>query len=101
VFGSVLAPLYGVMMADFYLIKKQQVETAELYSMSPKGRFYYDGGWNKVGISALVISGVISVGWELCTQLLHVLPDNNFGWLIGAVVGAVLYVAMMRAARRT
>src|ERR1700761_6018595 len=101
VFGAVLAPPYGVMMADFYLIKKQQVETAQLYSMSPQGRFYYDGGWNKVGISALVISGVISVGWELCTQLLHVLPDNNFGWLIGAVAGAVLYVAMMRAARRT
>jgi NCS1 family nucleobase:cation symporter-1 len=101
VFGSVLAPLYGVMMADFYLIKKQQVETAELYSMSPQGRFYYDGGWNKVGIAALVIAGIISVGWELCTQLLHVLPDNNFGWLIGAMVGAVLYVTMMRAAHRT
>ena len=100
VFGSVLAPLYGVMMADFYLIKKQQVETAELYSMSPTGRFYYDGGWNKVGVAALVISGIISVGWELCTQLLHVLPANNFGWVIGAVVGAVLYVVMMRAARR-
>ena len=101
VFGSILAPLYGVMMADFYLIKKQQVETAELYSMSPQGRFYYDGGWNKVGIAALVIAGIISVGWELCTQLLHVLPDNNFGWLIGAMVGAVLYVTMMRAAHRT
>jgi NCS1 family nucleobase:cation symporter-1 len=100
VFGSVLAPLYGVMMADFYLIKKQQIETAELYSMAPAGRFYYDGGWNKVGIAALVISGIISVGWELCTQLLHVLPANNFGWLIGAAVGAVLYVVMMRAARR-
>jgi NCS1 family nucleobase:cation symporter-1 len=37
----------------------------------------------------------------LCTQLLHVLPENNFGWLIGAVAGAVLYVGMMRAARRT
>jgi NCS1 family nucleobase:cation symporter-1 len=88
------------MMADFYLIKKQQIETAELYSMAPAGRFYYDGGWNKVGIAALVISGIISVGWELCTQLLHVLPANNFGWLIGAAVGAVLYVVMMRAARR-
>ncbi|MEW6341921.1 MAG: NCS1 family nucleobase:cation symporter-1 [Pseudomonadota bacterium] len=101
VFGAVLAPLYGVMMADFYLIKKQQVETAELYSMAPQGRFYYDGGWNKVGVAALAISGIISVGWELCTQLLHVLPDNNFGWLIGAVAGALLYVTMMRAARRT
>jgi nucleobase:cation symporter-1, NCS1 family len=101
VFGSVLAPLYGVMMADFYLIKKQQVATHELYSMSPKGRFYYDGGWNKVGVAALIVSGIISVGWELCTQLLQVLPANNFGWLIGAIAGAVLYVVMMRMAHRT
>jgi nucleobase:cation symporter-1, NCS1 family len=100
VFGSVLAPLYGVMMADFYLVKKQQVETAALYTMSPKGRFYYDGGWNRIGIFALLASGCISVGWELCTQLLHVLPDNNFGWLIGAGAGAALYVGMMGAAGR-
>ncbi|HEY3596435.1 MAG TPA: NCS1 family nucleobase:cation symporter-1 [Paraburkholderia sp.] len=100
VFGAVLAPLYGVMMADFYLVKKQQVQTAELYSMSPDGRFYYDGGWNKLGVAALAVSGCISVGWELCTQLLHVLPENNFGWLIGAITGAVAYVGLMRAARR-
>jgi nucleobase:cation symporter-1, NCS1 family len=100
VFGAVLAPLYGVMMADFYLIKKQQVQTAELYTMSPKGHFYYDGGWNKMGVIALVLSGCISIGWELCTQLLHLLPENNFGWLIGAIAGAVAYVALMRAARR-
>ncbi|CAB3756329.1 NCS1 family nucleobase:cation symporter-1 [Paraburkholderia humisilvae] len=100
VFGAVLAPLYGVMMADFYLVKKQQVQTAELYTMSPKGRFYYDGGWNRMGVIALILSGCISIGWELCTQLLRVLPENNFGWLIGAISGAVLYVALMRAARR-
>jgi nucleobase:cation symporter-1, NCS1 family len=100
VFGAVLAPLYGVMMADFYLVKKQQVQTAELYTMSPKGRFYYDGGWNRMGVIALIISGCISIGWELCTQLLHVLPENNFGWLIGAIAGAVAYVALMRAVRR-
>jgi NCS1 family nucleobase:cation symporter-1 len=97
----VLAPLYGVMMADYYLLKKQQVNTAELYTMSPKGRFYYDGGWNKVGVFALIVSGCISVGWELCTQLLHVLPENNCGWLIGAIAGAALYFVAMRAAHRS
>lgn len=101
VFGAVLAPLYGVMMADFYLVKKQQVQTAQLYSMSPDGRFYYDGGWNKMGVAALIVSGCISVGWEVCSQLLHVLPENNVGWLIGAVAGALAYVGLMRAARRS
>jgi len=87
-------------MADYYLVKRQQVNAAELYTMQPGGRFYYDGGWNKVGLTALLVSGVISVGWELSTQLLKILPANNLGWLIGAVAGAVLYVVLMRIARR-
>ncbi|WP_244848738.1 NCS1 family nucleobase:cation symporter-1 [Caballeronia sp. SL2Y3] len=101
VFGAVLAPLYGVMIADYYLVKRQHVNAAELYTMQPGSRFYYDGGWNKVGLAALIVSGVISVGWELSTQLLKVLPPNNLGWMIGAVAGALLYIVFMRVARRT
>ncbi|MFC4704227.1 MULTISPECIES: NCS1 family nucleobase:cation symporter-1 [Paraburkholderia] len=100
VFGAVLAPMYGVMMADYYLIKKQALRTAELYTMSPEGRFYYDGGWNRVGLTALLVSGLISVGWEISTQLLKILPANNFGWVIGAVAGASIYTVMMRLAKR-
>ena len=67
----------------------------------PNGRYYYDGGWNKVGVMALALSGAISIGWELSTQLFQILPDNNFGWLIGASAGAVIYYVMMRIANRT
>ena len=101
VFGAVLAPLFGVMVADYYLIKKQIVKTAELYTMSAQGRYYYDGGWNKVGLASLAISGFISVGWELCTQLFKILPENNFGWVIGAAAGAAIYYGMMMRAHRT
>ncbi len=100
VFGAVLAPLFGVMVADFYLLKKQVLKTEDLYTMAPGGRYHYDGGWNKVGVAALVLASVLSIGWELCTQLLKVLPENNFGWVIGAIAGAVIYVALMRGARR-
>ena len=101
VFGAVLAPMFGVMVADFYLLKKQVIDVDQLYTMAPGGRYHYDGGWNKVGLGALGIASVISIGWEFCTQLLHVLPENNFGWVIGAVAGAVIYMAMMRGAKRT
>lgn len=52
VFGAVLAPLFGVMVADFYLLKKQVLKTEDLYTMAPGGRYHYDGGWNKVGVAA-------------------------------------------------
>ena len=89
------------MIADFYLLKKQVIDVSQLYTMAPGGRYHYDGGWNKVGLAALGLASVLSIGWEMCTQLLKVLPENNFGWVIGAVAGAVTYLAMMRSARRT
>lgn len=101
VFGAVLAPLFGVMVADFYLLKNQVLKVEDLYTMAPGGRYHYDGGWNKVGVTALVLASVISIGWELCTQLFKVLPENNFGWVIGAIAGALIYVVLMRGARRT
>lgn len=101
VFGAVLAPMFGVMVADFYLLKKRVVDVAQLYTMAPNGRYHYDGGWNKVGLVALGLASVLSIGWEVCTQLLKVLPENNFGWVIGAVSGAVIYMVMMRSAKRS
>lgn len=101
VFGAVLAPMFGVMVADFYLLKKRVVDVMQLYTMAPNGRYHYDGGWNKVGLVALGLASVLSIGWELCTQLLKVLPENNFGWVIGAIAGAVIYMVMMRGAKRT
>lgn len=101
VFGAILAPLYGVMVADYYLVKREKIATPELYTMEASGRYHYDGGWNKVGLRALAVSGAIAIGWELCTQLFHVLPENALGWVIGAVSGAVAYTMMMRAANRT
>ncbi len=100
VFGAVLAPMFGVMVADFYLLKKQVVDVRQLYSMAPSGRYHYDGGWNKVGLGALGLASAISIGWEFCSQLFHVIPENNFGWFIGAIAGAGIYMAMMRGARR-
>ena len=99
IFGAVLAPLYGVMMADYYLLRKQALKAADLYTMDRDGAFYYDGGWNRRGLLALLVSGVISIGWEISTQLLSVLPPNHFGWLIGALAGAGIYLAAMRLGR--
>ena len=101
VFGAILAPLYGVMVADYYLVKREKIETAELYTMAASGRYHYDGGWNHVGLKALAVSGVIAIGWELSTQLFQILPENNLGWVIGAVSGAVAYTTLMRRANRT
>ena len=38
IFGAVLGPMYGVMIADYYLVKHGHVEVDDLYSTSPEAR---------------------------------------------------------------
>src|SRR6201999_3484202 len=53
IFGSALGPLFGVIIADYYLVKRQAVALSDLYTMSPDGRYHYDGGWNRKALMAL------------------------------------------------
>ncbi|MDT8344788.1 MAG: NCS1 family nucleobase:cation symporter-1 [Thermohalobaculum sp.] len=93
--GAFLAPLYGILVADYYLIRKQRIEVQDLFTTSPTGTYYYGGGWNKIAITAFAISAVFSVA----TVWVPALSDlSGFGWVIGAVLGGGLHVVLMRRA---
>jgi len=62
IFGSALGPMFGIMIADYYLVKRQIVVLDDLYTMSPSGEFHYDGGWNHKALIALAVSGTLSIG---------------------------------------
>ena len=91
--GAILAPVYGIMIADFYLIKKQKLDLEQLYTTDPNGQYYYDGGWNKQALLATLLSAVFAVA----TVWLPVLSNlSGFGWIIGALLGAVSYMLLYK-----
>ena len=91
VFGSILGPMYGIMISDYYLVKRQQVVVEDLYTLSPSGSLYYDGGWNQRALWALALSGALSIGLSLSGAFGLMFNVGDWGWLIGALAGAVLY----------
>src|SRR5690606_18120918 len=50
--GAVLAPLYGILIPDYYLIRKQKLDVDALFSTDPNGIYHYEGGWNRKAIIA-------------------------------------------------
>jgi NCS1 family nucleobase:cation symporter-1 len=94
IFGSVLGPLFGVIMADYYLVKRQTVTVNELYSMSPTGQYFYDRGWNRNAVIALALSCALSIGLALLGAYGSLLNVGDWGWLIGACAGAAAYKAL-------
>ena len=37
IFGAVLGPMFGIIVADYYLVKRQQIALEDLYTLSPGG----------------------------------------------------------------
>jgi NCS1 nucleoside transporter family len=101
IFGAVLGPLFGTIIADYYLVKRQTVDVNDLYSMSPTGAYFYDGGWNRNAVMALAISGFISIGLALLGAYGVIINVGDWGWLIGAVAAALAYYALSARALNT
>jgi NCS1 family nucleobase:cation symporter-1 len=96
IFGAALGPMFGIMVADYYVVKRQQVVLEDLYTMSPDGSLHFEGGWNRRALIALAGSGFISIGLSLFGAYGLIANVGDWGWLIGATLGAALYTALMR-----
>jgi NCS1 family nucleobase:cation symporter-1 len=96
IFGSVLGPMFGIIIADYYLVKHQEIAVADLYTLSPQGSFHYEGGWNRDAVLALAMAGALSIGLALLGAYGLVFNVGDWGWLIGAGAGAWVYCALSR-----
>ncbi|MEY8828605.1 NCS1 family nucleobase:cation symporter-1 [Sedimentitalea sp. XS_ASV28] len=90
--GAVLAPIFGIMIVDYYLHRKEQLRLADLYNMDG-GIYHYDDGWNSAAVKAFGIAAVFSVAtvWVPWFAVL-----SGFNWVIGALLGGVIYNAIAR-----
>ena len=86
--GAILAPVYGIMIVDYYIIKKQKIKESDLFSSSPRGAYYYNDGWNTKAFVAWIIAGVFSVAtvWHPSLSSL-----GGYAWIIGAALGAIIH----------
>lgn len=91
--GAVLAPLYGIMVADYFLLRRQDLKLQDLYSVDPAGTYYFNKGWNIRALWAFAVSGVFAIS-AVWVPALHSL--SGFAWVFGAALGAALHMLVMR-----
>ncbi|MEZ5936448.1 MAG: NCS1 family nucleobase:cation symporter-1 [Alphaproteobacteria bacterium] len=91
--GAVLAPLYGVMVIDYYLIHKQHLKIQDLFSAKPEGTYYFDGGWNRKAMTAFGVGAVFSIA-SVWLPFLEAL--SGFAWIIGAAIAGAVHYSLMR-----
>jgi len=69
--GATMGPLLGVILVDYYLVAKGELDVAALYD--EHGRYRYQGGWN---VNALVAAGIGALFASILPNFTHVLPEG-------------------------
>ncbi len=102
--GAILAPVFGIMIVDYYIIKKEKLDVDDLFDDSAKAKYHYNGGFNRKAILAWILSGYIAVGTVWPNILIFGLSDffanlgggGGYAWIIGASLGAVVHLAISK-----
>lgn len=92
--GAFLAPLYGILVIDYYLVRNQEIDIDELFNGETTGKYYYGNGWNNRAIYAFAIAAVFSVATVWVPALAQL---NGYGWVIGAALGGALHLGFYKS----
>jgi NCS1 family nucleobase:cation symporter-1 len=93
VLGSFIGPLFGILIADYYIVRRQQVDVDALYTMSKHGAYWYSKGYNPRAVWTMVPSALIPI---LCVIVPTLRPAANYAWFIGMGLGFVIYLVLNR-----
>jgi NCS1 family nucleobase:cation symporter-1 len=94
--GAFLGPLFGIMAADYYLIRRGRVDIRELYRADEHGQHFFRRGVNPKAIGVFVPTAAVAAVLALVPAFAEVAP---FSWPIGVILSAVAYLSAMRPAR--
>ena len=86
--GATMGPLLGVILVDYYLIAKGEIDVQALYQEN--GRYRYQGGWN---VHALIATGVGALFSSILPNFTTMLPSwwGLYGWFFGVAIGGGVY----------
>jgi NCS1 family nucleobase:cation symporter-1 len=90
-YSSFLGPIAGVLIADYFLVRKKDISLKDLYLR--KGLYTYARGYNPKAIAALA-AGVAVALIGLLVEEVRFLYD--YAWFVGFGVAFVMYVVIMR-----
>jgi NCS1 family nucleobase:cation symporter-1 len=89
--GATMGPLFGVIMVDYYLIAKGEVNVADLYREN--GQYRYQGGFN---VAAFVAAGIGALFSSILPNFTTLLPSwwGVYGWFFGVAIAGVAYYVL-------
>ena len=92
-FSCFFGPLFGVIIADYYLIKNQTLSNKDLYSVEAQSIYYYSKGWHIKGAYSIILGFIFSSSTIWNPNLMFL---QSYAWIIGAFISWVTYYLLAK-----
>ena len=86
--GSFFGPIFGIIVIDYYLVKKESINSKSLFISNTEADYFYSKGWHIKSLYALFIGFVFSASTIWNSQLLFL---HSISWLFGALMSSLTY----------
>ena len=95
--GAFLGPLFGIIVVDYYLVKRGRIDVDGLFEAEESSPYWYEGGINRHAVWVFVLSATVAAIIALVPMFSALAP---FSWFLGAVLSGTLYWATARRSER-
>ena len=92
-FSSFFGPLFGIIIADYYLIRSQSISNKDIYLTELGSIYYFSNGWHIKGFYSLLIGFIFSASTIWNPNLMFL---KSFGWIIGAFISSITYYLLAK-----
>jgi NCS1 family nucleobase:cation symporter-1 len=89
--GAFIGPLFGVLIAGYYLIARQKVSVDDLFTLSPAGKYWYRKGYNPRAIIATAVGAAVAMVPVLWTDGPGMKTTAQYTWFIGMALGFAVF----------
>ena len=87
-FGSFFGPISGVMIVNYYIINKSNLDVKDIHSVSSESRFYFSKGWHLKAIYSVIIGFIFSSSTIWNSNLMFL---QSYAWIIGSLASGFVY----------
>ncbi|EMD28338.1 NCS1 family nucleobase:cation symporter-1 [Amycolatopsis azurea] len=94
--GAFLGPLFGIMIVDYYLVKRGRIDVGKLFVAGPDSPYHYNRGFNPRAMVTFLPTAALSAVIALVPFFA---PAAPYSWFIGTASAAALYFAVSRKQR--
>ena len=86
--GSFFGPIFGIIVADIFLIKKNNLDGKDFFNSKPNSAYFYSNGWQLKSLYALFIGFIFAAStiWNVNLNFLQ-----SFSWIIGGLISLIIY----------